>query len=351
MRAIRQTDFGGLDVLHDMEIADPSPNEGEVLVKVVAAASCYVDLTLRRGMRKRMVVPRTIGHEGAGIVEEVGRDVSQPQVGDPVLIRPSLPCYACRHCLGEHTGRCLNHRMLGEEIDGLYADAVVVPANMTMPLPAGVSFAAAAVAGCGISSAESGVTAAAIQLGEVVLVRGASGGIGIHAALLAQIAGAGVVIGTTTQEDKLAFIESTGITPLLVKVGDERAAEQTLKEMTNGGPDVIIDVVGAWGDTDYTRWAARGGRVVFVGDLLGKPVPINPSALIYRDVSVLVGQGTTYPSIERCLRLLASGRLVPVIRTYNGFDGLMATQEVIENGSALGRAVALLDPVAESART
>lgn len=350
MRAVRQVDFGDLDVLREEDVPTPEPGPGELLVRVVAAASCYVDLTLRRGMRKRMVVPRTIGHEGSGIVEAVGAGVPPERVGEAVLIRPALPCHRCRHCLGERTGLCVNADMLGEEREGTYAEAIVVPEVMAMPLPDGVSFAAAAVAGCGISSAESGITAARIQLGDSVLVRGASGGIGIHAALLARIAGAAKVIGTTTREDKADFIASHGVEPLVVKPGEEADAQQRLKRLTDGGPDVIVDVVGAWGDYDYTRWAARGGKLVFVGDLLGKPVPINPSALIYRGVSVGVGQGTTYASIERCLRLVASGRLQPVMTVYDGFDALMETQRVIEDGSVVGRAVALLDRDAESAR-
>jgi acryloyl-coenzyme A reductase len=350
MRALRQVGFGGLDALEEQDVESPSPGPDEVLVRVVAAASCYVDLSLRRGMRSRMVVPRTIGHEGAGIIEDVGPGVPKERVGEAVLIRPALPCYTCKHCLSERTGLCVHADMLGEEREGTYAEAIVVPAIMTMPLPDGVSFSAAAVAGCGISSAESGVTAANIQLGDNVLVRGASGGIGIHTALLARIAGAGRVIGTTTRAEKADFIASHGIQPMVVKPGEEAEAQDELKRMTDGGPDVIIDVVGNWGDYDYSRWTARGGKVVFVGDLDGKPVPISPSPLIYRGVSITVGQGTTYASIERCLRLIAAGRLEPVITSYEGFESLLETQRVIEERTVLGRAVAVLDASAESAR-
>jgi hypothetical protein len=79
-------------------------------------------------------------------------------------------------------------------------------------------------------------------------------------------------------------------------------------------------------------------------------VPINPSALIYRGVSVLAAQGTTYSSIERSLRVLESGRLTPVLTTFEGFDGLLEAHRRIEEGSITGRAVTVLKPEVEGAR-
>jgi acryloyl-coenzyme A reductase len=350
MRAIRQVGYGGLDVLQDEEIPVRSPEAGEVVVRIVAAASCFMDASLRRGMRSRMQVPRTIGHEGSGVIEQVGEGVPPDRIGEAVLLKTGLHCNECRWCLGDRSGLCTAFAMLGEEHDGTFAEFITVPAAFCMSIPEGVSFAAAAIASCGISSAESGVTAANIQLGDIVLVRGAASGIGVHAALLARIAGAGRVIGTTTSPRKADFLESHGIEPMVVPVGEEAEALKHLREITDNGADVLLDVVGAWGDHDFSRWVARGGTLSFIGDLLGDPIPINPSVLIYRGVKVTVGLGSTHKSIERCLKVLASGQLTPVISTHEGFDGLMETQRVIEDGAAVGRAVAIVDPEAEERR-
>jgi NADPH:quinone reductase-like Zn-dependent oxidoreductase len=240
--------------------------------------------------------------------------------------------------------------MLGEAREGVFAEQVAVPATMALPLPDGVSFSVGAIAGCALSSAEAGVDAARIRLGDTVLVRGASGGIGIHAAMLARIAGAGLVIGTTRHVGKADFLRAHGVEPLVTESGAEREALATLKQLTDGGPDVIIDVAGAWGDVDYSRWVGRGGRLVFVGDLSGMPVPINPSALIYRGVSVLTAQGTTYSSIERSLRLVEAGHLTPVLTAFEGFEGLLEAHRRVEEGSMTGRAVTILKPDADDAR-
>jgi acryloyl-coenzyme A reductase len=350
MRAIRQVGYGGLEVLEEQELPVRSPEAGEVVVRVVAAASCFMDASLRRGMRRRMQVPRTIGHEGSGIIEQVGEGVPPDRIGEAVLLKTGLHCNECRWCLGDRSGLCLSFQMLGEELDGPFAEFITLPAPFTMPIPEGVSFAAAAIASCGISSAESGVTAANIQLGDTVLVRGAASGIGIHAALLARIAGAGRVIGTTTTPAKADFLDSHGIEPMVVRVGEEAEGLSHLKEITDGGADVMLDVVGAWGDHDYSRWVARGGKLSLIGDLLGDPIPINPSVLIYRGVEITVGLGSTHKSIERCLRVLATGSLTPVLTAYEGFEGLMETQRVVEEGAAVGRAVAIVDPDAEERR-
>jgi D-arabinose 1-dehydrogenase-like Zn-dependent alcohol dehydrogenase len=113
---------------------------------------------------------------------------------------------------------------------------------------------------------------------------------------------------------------------------------------------VILDVAGAWGEVDYSRWVGRGGRLVFVGDLFGKPVPINPSALIYRGISVMVALGMTFSSIERSLRVLESGQLKPVLTTFEGFDGLLDAHRRVEEGSVTGRAVSVLAPELEALR-
>jgi NADPH:quinone reductase-like Zn-dependent oxidoreductase len=236
--------------------------------------------------------------------------------------------------------------MFGEAREGVFAEQVAVPADMVMPLPSGVSFEAGAIAGCALSSAEAGVHAARIAIGDTVLVRGASGGIGIHTALLARLAGAAQVIGSTTRPEKADFLREHGIEPLVVERGGENEARKTLAGLTDGGPDVILDVAGAWGDVDYSRWAARGGRLVFVGDLWGKPVPINPSALLYRGVSVDVALGMTYMATERSLRMLASGRLKPVLTIFSGFDGVLDAHERVERGLVTGRAVTVLKPAA-----
>jgi acryloyl-coenzyme A reductase len=344
MRAITQVGFGGIDVLEDAQVEAPSPSPGEVVVDVAAAGACFLDIAVRSVERQRMSIPRTIGHEAAGVITAVGEGVTQSRVGEAVAVRPIVPCYSCRYCFGDRSGLCPNGEMLGEAREGVFAEQVVVPAEMALTLPDGVPFSVGAIAGCALSSAEAGVDAARIRLGDSVLVRGASGGIGIHAALLAQIAGAGLVIGTTRQADRADFLRAHGVEPLVVESGAEGQALSALKRLTDGGPDVIIDVAGAWGDVDYSRWAGRGARLVFVGDLFGKPVPINPSALIYRGVSVLTAQGTTYSSIERSLRVVQTGRLSPVLTTFDGFEGLLEAHRRVEEGTVTGRAVTVLRP-------
>jgi len=350
MRAIRQISYGGIDALEDTHVEPVVPGPGEVVIDVVAAGACFLDVAVRSVKRQRMSIPRTIGHEAAGVIVAVGEGVGQDRVGESVLIRPIVPCGSCRYCFGDRSGLCPDGAMLGEAREGVFAEQVAVPSSMALALPAGVSFAAGAIAGCALSSAEAGVDVARIQLGDSVLVRGASGGIGIHAALLARMAGAGIVIGSTRQPDKADFLRSHGVEPLVAEPGREREALAVLRELTDGGPDVIVDVAGAWGDVDYSRWVGRGGRLVFVGDLSGKPVPLNPSALIYRGVTVLAAQGTTYSSIERSLRALRSGRLTPVLTTFEGFDGLLEAHRRVEEGSVTGRAVTILRPDLDRAR-
>ena len=303
MQAIRITRPGGPEVLRLEEVPDPEPGPDEVLVDVRAAALNRADLLQRQGHYPAPPgAPADIpGLEMAGVVASVGGRVRGVSPGDRVMA------------------------LLG---GGGYAERVVVPAGMVLPVPSSLSFAeAAAIPEVFYTAYDALFRQAGLSMGESVLVHAAGGGVGTAALQLARAGGAARIFGTASSA-KLTGIERQGL-PLDVPI-DYRAAsfEEVVRERTEGrGVDVILDMVGG----DYLgpdlRSLAELGRVVLVGLLRGRSAEADLGLILRRRLRVL---GTvlrarsaaekltlTAEVRDRLLPLFEQGRLRPVVdRTF-----------------------------------
>lgn len=287
MHALTQTGFGGPDVVRPTEVAEPTPARDEVLVRLRAVSTCYVDTAVRRGLRGRARERQIPGHEGAGTVEAAGQQATLDgwHVGDRVLLLPRLPCGRCEDCGHGQADLCPKAPMLGQERPGTHAEFVAVPSRMLMSLPDNVPYELGAIAGCTVSTAIAGIRRGDVRLGETVVVRGATGGIGIYVSAFAKAAGARRVIGLTRSEAGAQYLTEAGFEAFVVdgEKDDGKRFTAQYPERT----DCFIDLVGGWRGEDYTRWVRRGGTLVLLGDLFGETVSLNPSLLIYRGVRIL----------------------------------------------------------------
>ena len=184
MKAIRIHETGGPEVMHLEEIETPTPKAGEILIKVAAAGVNYADLAQRAGAYlTRTRTPTTLGIEIAGNVAALGTGVNSPVEGTRVAA----------FC------------------EGGYAEYAISQANMVIPIPQGIDFVhAAALPLQGITAYQLLHESARIQPGESVLVHAAAGGVGTLAIQLAKLMGAGTVIGTASNAEKLDLIRRLG---------------------------------------------------------------------------------------------------------------------------------------------
>jgi L-iditol 2-dehydrogenase len=127
------------------QVPRPSPGEAEVLVRVVVAGICRTDLHVAEGLLPA-ADPVVLGHEFAGVVEEVGPGVHEVRPGQRVAVMPVVPCGICAPCLADDDRVCLQPTMLGVDRDGAFADFVNVPAHRAHPLPDGLPWRVAAYA-------------------------------------------------------------------------------------------------------------------------------------------------------------------------------------------------------------
>lgn len=280
-------------VVRDLELIEP--RAGEVRVRMRASGVCHSDLHVRDGDWDRPT-PIVLGHEGAGTVEAVGPGVEVPRVGDLVALSWLIPCGTCRSCRRGHTWACpespsYRHvlldgvapfRRIGPAGDGpghdedaevraycaiaTMAEAVVVPAAAAIPIPPGVDPAVAALIGCCVTTGVGAVLkTAAVPAGATVAVIGL-GGVGLSCVMGAVVAGASRIVAVDRVAARLGLARSVGATDT-IEAGDDRAATlAALRDLTDGGPDVVFEAIGR---TDTAELAIEalppGGTAVLVG--------------------------------------------------------------------------------------
>lgn len=270
----------------ELEIEDISvdkPDSNEVLVRVVNAGLCHSDLHFMDGQWEFLQLPAVMGHESAGIVEAVGRDVDYVSKGDRVITCLSAFCGHCEHCLTGRPNICDNPTALlrgaqaparlsnqgGDAVEqfvglGGFAEEMLVHQNALVKINPEMPLDRASLLGCGVTTGLGAVFKTAhIEPGSTVAVFGA-GGIGLSAVQGARIAGAGRVISIDVTEEKLETARKLGATDTVN--GAEVDAVEAIKELTMGGVDYAFECIGLK-TTCEQAWAAsrKGGTTVIVG--------------------------------------------------------------------------------------
>ena len=211
MKAVVFEKHGGPEVLEYEDVPEPKAGPGEVLIEVKATCINHIDIFLRRGMPGiKVPLPKIVGSDAAGIIREIGPDVSGLEVGQRVTINPGISCGRCEFCAAGFGGQCTSYAMVGENRDGAYAELVAVPAHIVLPIPDSVSFEEAAAAPLVFLTAWSMmVTKGNIRPGEDVLILGAGAGVGTAAIQIAKMTGCRV-FATASSDEKLARARKLG---------------------------------------------------------------------------------------------------------------------------------------------
>jgi L-iditol 2-dehydrogenase len=311
MLAATYTQGGSFEVT---DVPDPVPGDGELLLRVTAAAVCGTDLKIvRNGHRKLRAGQRIVlGHEFAGIVEAVGRGASAFAAGQRVGVAPNAGCGRCAACRKGRSNYCPDYTAFGIDRDGAHAPWVRIPAvylqqGNVIPLPDGVTDDAAALLEP-LSCVVGGQRAVGVGAGDAVLVFGA-GPMGLLHVMLAKSAGARCVV---------MFDPASSRLPLARELGADRAADsadalrEVVRRESPGGVDVAIAAAPAAGAlTQALELLAPFGRLCAFA---GLPAGANPVALDVNRIHYnnLIVTGTTGGSVEdyrRALELAATGRL------------------------------------------
>jgi propanol-preferring alcohol dehydrogenase len=268
------------------EIPIPSFGEEDVLVRVRAAGICHSDAHYRAGRSLMGMMPITLGHEVAGVVEQVGSKVANIKAGDRVCLHYNISCGHCYYCKAGNEQFCTTVKMIGHHIDGGYAEYISVPARNAIPLPDEISFEEGATLMCASATALHALRRGRIKDGERVAVFGV-GGLGMSAIQLARALGAIEVYAVDIKLDKLELASEYGAIPIdAVRVD---AVEEIRKLTNNKGVDVALEMIGLPITMKQTIESLGPlGRAVIVG-LSQAPLEVNPYQTLIGNEAEIIG--------------------------------------------------------------
>ena len=239
MKAVRLVEPGKR--LELQEIAIPEVSANDVLVAVKAAGICHSDAHYRAGRSPVHPLPLTLGHEVAGVVEQVGTGVSSVKPGERVCLHYLTTCGECVYCHRGSEQFCQSGSMIGKYRDGGYAEYICIPARSVFSLPDAVPFEQGAILMCSSATSLHAINKSRLKPGESVAIFGV-GGLGLSAVQLAQAYGAEVVLAVDINPDKLETAQHFGAVPVNAREVDPVAE---IKRLTGGrGVDVALELIG-----------------------------------------------------------------------------------------------------------
>ena len=339
MRAIYLQSHGQPDSVVVGERPLPEPGPGQVRVRLAAAAFNHVDLYMRdSGAGITHELPLILGVDGAGEVDVAGAGVEQLRAGERVVIYPAQVCGGCEFCRRGEQMLCLSCKVIGEHIDGSFAEYVCVDADTLFEIPADMDFATAAVLPTAYLTAWRMVmTQARVRPGETVLIHGIGGGVALASLQLTKLAGARAIV-TSSAGGKLERARELGADAGLDYRRDEIV--DGVMEFTGGrGVDVVIDNVGevTWGAS--LRSLRRGGRLVTCGATSGPNPPSDLQRAFIRQLQIFGSTLGTQGEFRALLAAVAAGQLMPVIdRSYDFADAARALDD-LQNARQCGKLV------------
>jgi alcohol dehydrogenase len=335
MKALVYQGSGKL-ALEDMAkpvISDPT----DAIVKITKTTICGTDLHIKKGDVPTVTKGRILGHEGVGIIEQVGASVANFKVGDPVLISCISSCGRCGNCKKGMYSHCESGGgwILGNLIDGTQAEYVRIPFadNSLYPIPAGADEEALVMLSDILPTGfELGVLNGKVKPGDTIAIVG-SGPIGMAALLTAQFYSPAEIIMIDIDVNRLEVAKRFGATRV-INNEDGKAVEKIMAFTDNKGVDVVIEAVGIPASFDLCQAiVTAGGHIANIG-VHGKPVQLNLDKLWSHNITLTTGLVDTVTT-PMLLKTVISGKVHPEQLVTHHF----ALQDVIQAYETFGNAM------------
>jgi alcohol dehydrogenase len=313
MRAVMFDEFQARPRLVDVDT--PSCPPGGVVIRVRATGLCRSDWHAWMGHDADVRLPHVPGHELAGIIEQVGDEVTRFRPGDRVTVPFICACGSCEQCLSGQQQVCDRQQQPGFTQWGSFAEFVSIPEADTnlVALPDDLDFVSAAALGCRFATAyRAVVNQGRVRAGEWVSVHGC-GGVGLSAVMIAAAAGARVV-AVDVSADALAVARRLGAVPVRASVSGTADVASAVHEATDGGAHLSLDAYGSTATCENSiRSLRKRGRHVQVGLMLGDAamarVPMD--LVVAQELEILGSHGMAAHEYPEMLAAIASGSIDP----------------------------------------
>jgi 6-hydroxycyclohex-1-ene-1-carbonyl-CoA dehydrogenase len=287
---------------------DPKPGPEEVLVGIAACGICHTDIGyIDHGVPTFKKPPLILGHEASGRIAKVGKGVEGFTPGDRVLMGNVFACGKCPNCLMGRGNVCENMRMLGNHLDGAFAEYAVAPARDVFHLPDEVPLIEGSIIADAISTPyHAVVNRAQVKAGEQVVVFG-TGGVGMNCVQVAAAVG-GTVIAVDRVKQKLELAKQLGAMDVIDTKAESQPAK-AIRRISMGGADVAMECIG---NPSTIRMAydslKPGGRLVIVGYPAGQ-ADLNLARLMFREQQIIGSLGCRNVDFPKVIDLVKMGKI------------------------------------------
>ncbi|HEY7874818.1 MAG TPA: alcohol dehydrogenase catalytic domain-containing protein [Actinomycetota bacterium] len=336
--------FGGTDAVEVVDLPDPEPGPGEVVVAVRAAALNHLDLWTVSGAIAEPKLPHVLGADGAGEIVALGDGVTGVRRGDRVIVNPAISCGRCERCRAGEQSECTTFRMIGEHLPGTFAQRIAVPAENVFPFPDHLSFENAAALGVTFITAYRMLFArGGLRPAEWVLITGIGGGLALSLLQLCRPV-AGRVIVTSSSQAKIERARELGADEG-IDYKQEDVGKAVRRLTGKRGVDLVVDSAGGPTLDASIRSLRAGGRVVISGATAGGTSEINVRRLFWSQLSVIGSTMGSVADVSDMLRAVAGAKLEPIVDRTFALDDVQKALQYLESGDHFGKVVLQIPPV------
>lgn len=338
MRVVELAGTGDPDVLVPATRPTPRPGAGEFLVRVGACGVCGHDALARRGLLSARA-GAVLGHEIAGRVVALGPDVAQDWLDLRVALVQRVPCGLCPDCAAGATTHCRSGPgFYGEDLDGGYAEYVRASPRNAVALPDSIDDATGAILSCAVGTGLRALRSAEVGPGQVVVVTGAGGGVGLHTVSLARHLGARVV-GVVGSPAKADAVRAAGADAVVTP-------GQGLRDAVTGpggrrGAHVVVETTGAPTFTAALRALAPRGRLVLIGNTEPGALSLDPGLTIVKELRVSGSAHADRDDLTEVVELVSDGVLTPAPAHRRPLDEVADAHAALDARTVTGRAVVI----------
>jgi NADPH:quinone reductase-like Zn-dependent oxidoreductase len=343
MKAVMFEEHGTVDVLQyreDLPVPDIGPNEA--LIRIKAAAMNHNDLWVRRGVPgMTFILPHVSGTDAAGVVEAVGSEVEHIGVGDEVMVNGAFSCGHCHECVRGEPMSCPKFRIWGFQTgpnDGSEAEFGRVPARNLVPKPRHLSWeGAASLSSVLVTVWRMLVVRAGMKPGDLVLVWGATGGLGVMAVQLCKAFGSRS-IAIAGSDEKCQLARELGADFVLNRTS-QRLVREVMKVTERRGVDIVLEHTGASTWETSTYCLKVGGTIVTCGATTGFKAPLDIRFLWNKQQNYLGSHFGTTAELIDALKFVESDQIKPVVQEVLPLKDIARGHELLESGDVMGKIV------------